>query len=186
MLLWFHPMTYGGYGKYICCRQNSIRKTASMSQVQPWLHKEMYWLLSFDRKDSMIKWKLNYCFPGVEHQHHNLHLLSEGQLVGATNKTNEIWSIEYPKEPYDVNLDEINLEVVYKSRCKYDLRAAARRHRHFFYHVSLPHYRSGPFLHESIERFYFIHTFIAEFYNGRFRGSEDLGREPPHPLFHFF
>ena len=84
--------------------------------------------------------------------------------MGATNKTNEIWTIEYPKEPYEVNLDEINLEVVYKSRCKYDLRAAARRHRHFFYHVSLPHYRSGPFLHESIERFFsFIHHLLPKF-----------------------
>ena len=132
--------------------------------------------------------KLNYWFPGVEHQHHGLHLLSEGQLVGATNKTNEIWTIEYPKEPYEVNLDEINVEVVYKSRCKYDLRAAARRHRHFFYHVSLPHYRSGPFLHESIERFYFFHTFIAKFFIGRFReaGAQETPTLPSWPIVFIF
>ena len=31
--------------------------------------------------------------------------------MGATNKTNEIWTIEYPKEQYEVNLDEINLKL---------------------------------------------------------------------------
>ena len=55
---------------------------------------------------------------GEEYQHHDLHLLSQGQLTSATTKTNEIWFEIYPKEPYDVNLDEISTETIYKSRCK--------------------------------------------------------------------
>ena len=90
---------------------------------------------------------------GEEYQHHDLHLLSQGQLASATNKTNEIWIREFPKEPYDVNMNLINTELIYKSRCKYDLRAAARRQRHFYYHVSLRHYQTGPFLNDAIDRY---------------------------------
>ena len=57
----------------------------------------------------------------------------------ALRRSREIWDSMYPKEPFDVDLDashDLSKKLKqFTSRLSYDLEAAIRRQRMFFYQV---------------------------------------------------
>ena len=66
----------------------------------------------------------------------------------ALRRSREIWDSMYPKEPFDVDLDYASHDSSKKikqftSRLSYDLEAAIRRQRMFFYQVKIADCR-GP------------------------------------------
>ncbi len=89
---------------------------------------------------------------GSEDHHHSLHIMSQGQLAGATSKTAVIWVKEFVNEPYEVDFAKLSPDFQFSNRSSFDLKAAAKKMRNYFYQVSLPHYQSGAFLDEAIER----------------------------------
>ncbi len=66
-----------------------------------------------------------------------------------------VWQQRY-EEPFEIDMTSdawIAEAARYFPKCEYDLAAAARRQKEFFYQVSLPHFREGAFLGTALERY---------------------------------
>ena len=64
-------------------------------------------------------------------------------------KARALWKQEYPKEPFEVDLNApVTCVQDFESRIQYDIKSACQRQRVFYYQVSLPHYGDKTFLRE--------------------------------------
>ncbi|CAD5319224.1 unnamed protein product [Arabidopsis thaliana] len=74
-------------------------------------------------------------------------------------KTEDLWKRLYPDEPYELDLDNIDLEDISEKssaleKCtKYDLVSAVKRQSPFYYQVSRSHVNSDIFLQEAVARY---------------------------------
>jgi hypothetical protein len=76
--------------------------------------------------------------------------LSEKERINATGKTRTLWNQFYGStEPFD----SPSMIPDFASQLSYDIRAAAKRQKSFFYNVSLPHYRNKAFRAKAVERY---------------------------------
>ena len=77
------------------------------------------------------------------------------QLKDGLQKAKYIWEMEYPDEPFEIDLSQAPnvLTVDKKSKIQYDLEEACDRQSKFSYQVSLPHYKDAKFLEKAVERY---------------------------------
>ena len=69
-------------------------------------------------------------------------------------KARALWNQEYPKEPFEVDLNApVTCVQDFESRIQYDIKSACQRQRVFYYQVSLPHYGDKKFLGEAVKRY---------------------------------
>jgi len=71
------------------------------------------------------------------------------------SKASQYWSNRYPSEPFLCDFSRSDLPEVkgFESKLSYDVVDAASRQQHFFYQVSLPHFRDRSFLALSVKRY---------------------------------
>ena len=69
-------------------------------------------------------------------------------------KARALWNQEYPREPFEVDLNApVTCVQDFESRIQYDIKSACQRQRVFYYQVSLPHYADKTFLREAVKRY---------------------------------
>ena len=86
--------------------------------------------------------------------------MKDTALLGTTEK---LWCETYPNEQYEIPVQDYNgieRDIKYEQKGGYNLMAAAKRQRQFYYNVSLPHYSKEEFLIEAIDRY---HTTLSNF-----------------------
>ncbi len=72
---------------------------------------------------------------------------------GALTAARALWTNLYPGEPFDINFADVPDNIVHDTKIGYDLFAATKRQRGFYYHISLPHYYDSVFLKQALERY---------------------------------
>ena len=76
------------------------------------------------------------------------------QRQDGIQKTKRIWEIQYPGEPFEVDLTRpTQFFMPYKLKIRYNLEKACYDQFKFYYQVSLPHYTDRKFLTEAVERY---------------------------------
>ena len=89
--------------------------------------------------------------------------MKDTALQGTTEK---LWCETYPNEQYEIPVQDYNgiqRDIKYEQKSGYNLMAAAKRQRQFYYNVSLPHYSTQKFLTEAIDRYQMTQIFFIQY-----------------------
>ncbi|ESO85179.1 hypothetical protein LOTGIDRAFT_167966 [Lottia gigantea] len=86
----------------------------------------------------------------------NHQLLDGRKKLKALEISKSLWNKKYPDEPFDIPLngEGVSPDFMYESHAlSYDLVAAVSRQKHFYYQVSLPHFKDTKYLENSLMRY---------------------------------
>lgn len=88
----------------------------------------------------------------------NHRLFRSADREHALKRSKHLWEAKYKNEPFEIDLTndkmkEGSTKTDFESSITYDINGAISRQRHFYYNVSLPHYRDMRFLTLAMHRY---------------------------------